>query len=285
MSDRARKAFEDVVAIEKKAPGIFEVVTVTGAYTVDPNLEACRCPDFEYNLDGEGRCKHIWAALDADGQLGVGHHDPVDLGARPTPQVATDGGRNKWIVRDETGTEHPFDSRKEAEERARHARDELDMDCDVLPPTEPDGGDAVVVDVDDEPAPTQTGQYPDPLTEYRTRTDSDWMVSRIDRGPTDEITYHLNKRGCQLIAHHEDLQVEGEAITRGSETDFEYAEYRAWIEDNGKRTNVAIGVCSIDEDGTEKWDIDMKAETRAKKRAVKWATGGGASMLMEDGDR
>lgn len=43
-----------------------------------------------------------------------------------------------------------------------------------------------------------------------------------------------------------------------------------------------MGVAHIDEDGRQPHDLDPVAETRAKKRAVKWATGGGVSPFRTE---
>jgi len=67
--DRILAAQTDVVAVEHHAPGMVRVVTVADSYVVDARHETCECPDYEYHLEGAGRCKHLWAALDATDQL------------------------------------------------------------------------------------------------------------------------------------------------------------------------------------------------------------------------
>jgi len=61
------------------------VVTVSDSYTVDARHEACECPDFEYNLNGDGRCKHLWAALDATDQISLATHRLAESLNEPTP--------------------------------------------------------------------------------------------------------------------------------------------------------------------------------------------------------
>ena len=69
VEDRVLSAYRDVIAVEHTSPGMVRVITWGGAYTVDARHEVCECPDYEYNLDGEGRCKHLYSALDATDQL------------------------------------------------------------------------------------------------------------------------------------------------------------------------------------------------------------------------
>lgn len=78
-TDRAVAGWTDVVAIEEYAPGMVRVVTVRDARVVDARHERCDCPDMAYNLDGEARCKHLWAALDATGQLPTPGTRPVEV--------------------------------------------------------------------------------------------------------------------------------------------------------------------------------------------------------------
>jgi predicted nucleic acid-binding Zn finger protein len=84
-ADRILGALTDVVAVEHVAPGMVRVVTVSGAYVVDARHESCECPDFEYNLDGAERCKHLWAALDATDQYDLGTHRLEESLNEPTP--------------------------------------------------------------------------------------------------------------------------------------------------------------------------------------------------------
>jgi len=60
--DRAER-MGDVLTVEKIAPGMARVITLSGAYTVDARGEGCSCPDKEYNLDLGEHCKHHAAAV------------------------------------------------------------------------------------------------------------------------------------------------------------------------------------------------------------------------------
>lgn len=102
--DRVQSSYTDVLACEHVAPGMIRVVTVSDAYVVDARHEVCQCPDFEYHLDGQGRCKHLYAALRETDQLPTpevfGYDESLTERPEPaetdggTPQVATDGGES-----------------------------------------------------------------------------------------------------------------------------------------------------------------------------------------------
>ena len=80
-TDRAVRAFEDVVAVEHMAPGMVRVVTWTNSYPIDAWGDGCNCPDKRYN--DVPFCKHELAALAAD----------VDR--LPSPGIETDDLRNR----------------------------------------------------------------------------------------------------------------------------------------------------------------------------------------------
>jgi hypothetical protein len=87
-TDRAVAALEDIVAIERVAPGMVRVVTWSDSYTVDARGDGCLCPDKEYNLDPEENCKHRWAAvLATSDELPApwGVADDLDQGPEPLP--------------------------------------------------------------------------------------------------------------------------------------------------------------------------------------------------------
>ena len=86
---RAVGAYEDVVAVEKEAPGMVRVVTWSDEYVVDVRHESCECDDMKYNLEGEGRCKHLHAARVATEQAPAPAPwplaDDLDEGPEPLP--------------------------------------------------------------------------------------------------------------------------------------------------------------------------------------------------------
>ena len=75
-SDRAARAIEDVVAVERMAPGLVRVVTWSDVWPVDARDAGCNCPDKQYN--DAPMCKHEYAALLSD----------VDR--YPSPGIVTD---------------------------------------------------------------------------------------------------------------------------------------------------------------------------------------------------
>jgi hypothetical protein len=62
-SNRAENALADVVAVERMAPGLCRVVTWSDAYPVDVRGEGCNCPDNQYHLTPDERCKHEVGAM------------------------------------------------------------------------------------------------------------------------------------------------------------------------------------------------------------------------------
>lgn len=111
----------------------------------------------------------------------------------------------------------------------------------------------------------------------------DWMLTEIQHGR--DTSLDLNKDGSQVIANALGLSVEANCEVSAMETDFEYCRYRAVVETPDGKVFNAVGDARIDEEGKnhDKWDLERKAETRAKKRAVKWATGGGIEAFREYG--
>lgn len=92
MSDRAIRALEDVVAVEQRAPGMVRVVTWSDQYVVDARDGGCTCPDKEYNLEWEGRCKHEWAAVLATTELPSPTEPVAMLTPDEPPRLVADGG-------------------------------------------------------------------------------------------------------------------------------------------------------------------------------------------------
>ena len=105
-----------------------------------------------------------------------------------------------------------------------------------------------------------------------------WMLSEITHG-NGETGIDLNKNGTQVVAGALGFEVTAECEVSAENTDYEYCRYRATVTRPDGRTFNAVGDCHIDEQGKSKWDLERQAETRAKKRAVKWAAAGGVEAL------
>jgi len=88
MSDaRAARAYTDVVAVERTAPGLVRVVTFSDAYYVDARGAGCNCPDKQHN--DAPLCKHELAAIAADTDTMPGpHHVTDDLDEADCPDCA-----------------------------------------------------------------------------------------------------------------------------------------------------------------------------------------------------
>lgn len=69
--DRVIRALTDIVAVEQQAPDMVRVITVSDEYIVDTRFGRCNCFDMQYNLQRDGRCKHLWRALLETNQLPV----------------------------------------------------------------------------------------------------------------------------------------------------------------------------------------------------------------------
>jgi len=121
------------------------------------------------------------------------------------------------------------------------------------------------------------GEMPDPLI-----TGPDWMTTTVDHG--DDESVDLNKRGTQVIANKLNYNVDAECEIEAIETDFEYCRYRATVTTPEGDAYTAVGDAHIKEPGNNRDDLERLAETRAKKRAVKWSTGAGLQPFMEDMD-
>lgn len=107
----------------------------------------------------------------------------------------------------------------------------------------------------------------------------DWMKSEIDHGR--ETSVDLNKRGTQVIANALNLVVKAVPEISAEETEYEYCRYRATVETPDGHIFNAVGDAHIDESGKNKWDLERLAETRAKKRCIKWSTGGGIQAFVD----
>jgi len=61
LGDRIERALTDPMAIQKLAPGIYEVANIEGEqYTCDVRMGVCRCPDYQHRMaEAGGVCKHI----------------------------------------------------------------------------------------------------------------------------------------------------------------------------------------------------------------------------------
>jgi hypothetical protein len=112
----------------------------------------------------------------------------------------------------------------------------------------------------------------------------DWMKTEVSYSDYGDSSLTINKRGCQVIADYLDLEINGEVLTSAEETDFEYAYHKCTVITDDGKEYVGHGVARADgNDQPEEagWKLSMLAETRAFKRSVKLATGGGIRAFVE----
>jgi len=108
----------------------------------------------------------------------------------------------------------------------------------------------------------------------------DWLPSHfID---TIQGVPAVNRKGYAVIASKYGVSVEAEPVTLPSETDFEYAEFRAVATTEDGQTYSGFGSAHVErQDGDDKHLLAELAETRAMKRATAWATGVGMTAVSE----
>jgi len=112
-----------------------------------------------------------------------------------------------------------------------------------------------------------------------------WMTTQVSYSDRGDSSTTVNKRGCQVIAEYLGLDTEIDDIKRAHETDFEFATYRCTVTKPDGRTFEGTGTAradSADQGEDAGWKLDMMAETRAYKRAVKAATGGGIEAFAKE---
>jgi len=193
---------------------------------------------------------------------------------------------SEFIVRDaDRGNERPCESRSEAEEVADELRS-LGADVEIVAPGEDDNVD--VVEHDETPKEANTVEPDEPDTgaldavaEKDIATDPlsvmpKHFVDQIQGVPT------INRKGYAVLAEHFNVSVTAEPITLPSETDFEYAEFRAVATTEDGQEYSGFGSAHVDrQDGDDKHLLAELAETRAMKRATAWATGVGITAYSE----
>lgn len=160
LDDRDARALTEYMTVLPEGGDVFAVIgeNGNGEHRVDARAGRCTCPDAEYRLDDDERCKHErrvefatgrravpeWVDDDAvDEQLGE-HVDDADHVATATPEtaadgatpddaIATDGGSDILVAGDgaEVIESPTVDSSSDAGAvEADHADDERPDDCE-----------------------------------------------------------------------------------------------------------------------------------------------------------
>jgi len=148
-------------------------------------------------------------------------------------------------------------------------------------PVEPDkNGDAPdTTSNPDNAMQAATNSLSDPL-----ETLHDWMKTEVSYSDRGDSSITSNKRGCEVIANFLNLEPSFDDITPAEETDFAYAYYSCTVENPEGQTYTGYGAARADgsdQGENDGWKLDMMAQTRAYKRAVKFATGDGIQAFVE----
>lgn len=293
---RVERALSDVVAVERLAPGLVNVVTWSDSYVVDARGEGCTCPDKQYNLQPGEKCKHHAAALMAttDTPAPFDVVDSLSEHGGPTP-ILTDGGAGVWTVADtENGNTKTFDSRSEAE-GAVGDMESLGVDVELRPPgtdtaqqqetgdkdekqqqPETDGGKAAeVVDTVDDVDTDTLNDLPersvaeDPLT---------WVPA--DFVDTIDGTQAINRKGFEVLSYFYNINVHATLEVPPEDTGFEHCRVKACATTEDGRQCEAFGSSHVNRNDDPELLLEM-ADTRARKRALSIATGVGAVAVAE----
>jgi len=200
---------------------------------------------------------------------------------------------NEWIVEDQdTGDKWYKDSRKEAEEAIEEFGDVKNLEIKA-----PEGEEranitednAVVQQGGKTDGGTEVVEPPEPAENFEDELPEE---PPIDQDPVDWLPQHfvddiqgvptVNRKGYCVIAARYGVSVTAEPVTLPSETEFEYAEFRAVATTEDGQEYSGFGSAHVDrQDGDDKHLLAELAETRAMKRATAWATGIGMTAMSE----
>jgi len=114
----------------------------------------------------------------------------------------------------------------------------------------------------------------------------------IDQDPVNWLPTHfideiqgvptVNRKGYCVIAARYGVSVKAEPVTLPSETEFEYAEFKAVATTENGQEYSGFGSAHVErQDGDDPHLLAELAETRAMKRATAWATGIGMTAMSE----
>jgi len=207
-----------------------------------------------------------------------------------------------WTIKAESGEKRTVDSRAEAES-VRNDMEQLGMNCEITAPdeTKTDGGQAnsesprVVPDGEVLPHDYDETDNPE-QTESNDDGDGAGGTANIpenpdiDKNPVEWLPDHLidmvegvptiSRKGYCIVCQQYGVSIESESIVRSSDTEFEYAEFRAVAVDSDGKAYSGFGTAHV-ERGDDPYLLNELAETRAMKRAATWATGVGLTAVEE----
>ena len=187
----------------------------------------------------------------------------------------------------ENGNSRTVDTRSQAEEIAEDM-ESLGISVEINQVKETDGGKAEVVETPAtdprEEQPEPTGDFGDELDKLSNKDITTDPLSVMPGHFVDTIqgVPTINRKGYAVLAEHFGVSVKAEPVTLPSETDFEYAEFRAVATTEEGAEYSGFGSAHIDRmDGDDPHLLGELAETRALKRATAWATGVGITAYTE----
>jgi len=200
----------------------------------------------------------------------------------------------------QSGDSRYFDSRSDAEETKSDLKDLTghEYTLESVNGDEPDTSTGTSATDMDERTPDDVeviDMAEDTTTENKPDTSqSEGIPSKppIDEDPVDWMPQHfvdtiqgvptVNRKGYAVIASRKGISVTSEPVTLASETDFEYAEFKATATTESGETYSGFGSAHINrKDGDDQHLLNELAETRAMKRAVTWASGVGMTAVEE----
>ena len=189
---------------------------------------------------------------------------------------------SEWIVRD---TNRDNERTANSKSDAQDIKNDLvslgasPADIEIEPPETNSHVEAEIAENGKASMNTRQAQMP----EKPPQVDEDpveWMpdhfIDHIQGVPT------VNRKGYAVIASQYGVSVEAEPVVRASETNFEYAEFRAVARTQDSEVYSGFGSAHVDRmDGDDPYLLNELAETRAMKRAVSWASGVGMTAISE----
>lgn len=183
------------------------------------------------------------------------------------------------LIDHDRGIERDCENKDEAKEKKQEMID-LGVPEDALEiQTESEPQEAEPVEPDREPMEAEAEPVPEGKPELEDDP-VDWMpahfVDHIQGVPT------LNRKGYAVMAERFNVSVTSEPVVRASETDFEYAEFKATAKTEDGTEYSGFGSAHVNrKDGDDQHLLNELAETRALKRAASWALGLGMTAKEE----
>jgi len=208
-----------------------------------------------------------------------------------------------WTITNDSGDERKVESRAEAES-IKADMEQLGMSVEITPPDETTKTDGGKTDTDSSPRvipdgdilPHDFNEDNDDRDRSQDQTDQSGVDidipdnPDIDKDPVEWLPDHfvdivegtptISRKGYCMICNRYDVSIESESIVRSSDTDFEYAEFRAVAVDDDGKAYSGFGTAHV-ERGDDQYLLNELAETRAMKRAATWATGVGLTAIEE----